>query len=224
MVITNIKSHLSERKSLTTIAYEQLEELIVTAELEPGAILSEATLVAQLSIGRTPIREALQRLEREGLVRIMPRKGLEVTDLNPAKQMLMLELRRDLEKLLAKSGVLRATQEERLALLDIATVMDDETAPRSDIHFLRQHYVLNQLMGQAAHNEYLKRAMGLIIGLSRRFWFVHFKTAADIPLCYSLNANLAREVAQGDPKTASLAVDSLMDYLEEFTRATLVNA
>ncbi len=66
--------------------------------------------------------------------------------------------------------------------------------------------------------------MGLIIGLSRRFWFVHFKTAADIPLCYSLNANLAREVAQGDPETASLAVDALMDYLEEFTRATLVNA
>ena len=189
MASTNIKSDLSERKSLTTIAYEQLEELIVTANLLPGAVLSESTLVEQLTIGRTPIREALQRLEREGLVRIMPRKGLEVTDLNPAKQMLMLELRRDLEKLLAKSGVLRATQEERLALLDIATVMDDETAPRSDIHFLRQHYVLNQLMGQASHNEYLKRAMGLIVGLSRRFWFVHFKTAADIPLCYSLNAN-----------------------------------
>ncbi len=222
MASTNIKSDLSIRKSLTTIAYKQLEELIVTAELEPGAILSEATLVEQLAIGRTPIREALQRLEREGLIRIMPRKGIEVTDLDPAKHMLMLELRRDLEKLLARSGVLRATVEERLALLDIANVMDEETAPRSDIHFLRQHYVLNQLMAQASHNEYLKRAMGLIIGLSRRFWFVHFKTAADIPLCYSLNANLAREVAQGDPSSATTAVDALMDYLEEFTRATLL--
>ena len=113
MTSTSTKSDLSIRKSLTTIAYEQLEELIVTAELEPGAILSEATLVEQLAIGRTPIREALQRLEREGLIKIMPRKGIAVTDLDPAKQLLMLELRRDLEKLLARSGALRATEEER---------------------------------------------------------------------------------------------------------------
>ena len=73
MASPNLKSDLSIRKSLTTTAYEQLEELIVTAELEPGAILSEATLVEQLGIGRTPIREALQKLEREGLIRIMPR-------------------------------------------------------------------------------------------------------------------------------------------------------
>lgn len=123
MASPNLKSDLSIRKSLTTTAYEQLEELIVTAELEPGAILSEATLVEQLGIGRTPIREALQKLEREGLIRIMPRKGIEVTDLNPAKQLLMLELRRDLEKLLARSGALRATEEERSAFIVIADAM-----------------------------------------------------------------------------------------------------
>ena len=55
MASPNLKSDLSIRKSLTTTAYEQLEELIVTTELEPGAILSEATLVEQLGIGRTPI-------------------------------------------------------------------------------------------------------------------------------------------------------------------------
>ncbi|HIA41856.1 MAG TPA: GntR family transcriptional regulator, partial [Gammaproteobacteria bacterium] len=95
MASPNLKSDLSIRKSLTTTAYEQLEELIVTTVLEPGANLSEATLVEQLNIGRTPIREALQKLEREGLIRILPRKGIEVTDLNPAKQLLMLELRRN---------------------------------------------------------------------------------------------------------------------------------
>ncbi len=128
MASPNRKSDLSIRKSLTTTAYEQLEELIVTAELEPGAILSEATLVEQLGIGRTPIREALQKLEREGLIRIMPRKGIEVTDLNPAKQLLMLELRRDLEKLLARSGALRATEEERTAFIVIADAMAETAA------------------------------------------------------------------------------------------------
>ena len=133
MANPNLKADLSIRKSLTTTAYEQLEEIIVTAELEPGAILSEATLVAQLGIGRTPIREALQKLEREALIRIMPRKGIEVTDLNPAKQLLMLELRRDLEKLLARSGALRATEEERSAFIVIADAMDETVAAGSDI-------------------------------------------------------------------------------------------
>ena len=221
MTSTSTKSDLSIRKSLTTIAYEKLEELIVTAELEPGAILSEATLVEQLAIGRTPIREALQRLEREGLIKIMPRKGIAVTDLDPAKQLLMLELRRDLEKLLARSGALRATEQERSAFIVIADKMNEIAAGGSDIAFMRQDYELNQLMAQAAHNEYASRAIGLIHGLARRFWFVHYKTTANMPLCSSLHANLAREVAQGDPETAATAVDALMDYLEEFTRATL---
>ena len=86
---------------------------------------------------------------------------------------------------------------------------------------MRQDYALNQLIVQAAHNEYAGRAIGLIHGLARRFWFVHFKTIANMPLCSSLHANLARKVAQGDPETASTAVDALMDYLEEFTRETL---
>ena len=221
MASPNLKSDLSIRKSLTTTAYEQLEELIVTTVLEPGANLSEATLVEQLNIGRTPIREALQKLEREGLIRILPRKGIEVTDLNPAKQLLMLELRRNLENLLARSGALRATEAERLALIVIADAIDEAAAAGSDIDFLRQDYALNQLMAQVAHNEYASRAIGLIHGLARRFWFVHYKTTANMPSCSSLHADLARKVAEGDPETAAAAVDALMDYLEEFTRATL---
>ena len=221
MASPNLKSDLSIRKSLTTTAYEQLEELIVTTELAPGTILSEATLVEQLGIGRTPIREALQKLEREGLIKILPRKGIEVTDLNPANQLLMLELRRDLEKLLARSGALRATEEERTAFITIAEAMDEIARSGSDIAFMRQDYILNQLMAQAAHNEYASRAIGLIHGLARRFWFSHYKTIANMPLCSNLHANLARKVAEGDPERAANAVDELMDYLEEFTHETL---
>ena len=183
--------------------------------------MSEAALVEQLAIGRTPIREALQKLEREGLIRIMPRKGIAVTDLDPAKQLLMLELRRDLEKLLARSGALRATEQERSAFIVIADKMDQIATGGSDIAFMRQDYALNQLMTQAAHNEYASRAIGLIHGLARRFWFVHYKTTTNLPLCCTLHATLAREVAQGDPETAAAAIDALMDYLEEFTYASL---
>ena len=60
-------------------------------QLEPGAVLSELELGERLEIGRTPVREALHRLAREGLVLILPRKGILVTEINPAKQLLALE-------------------------------------------------------------------------------------------------------------------------------------
>ena len=91
----------SRGETLTEQAYRLLEEQIVTLRLRPGEVLSEQTLVGDLGIGRTPIREALQRLAREGLVTILPRKGILVTETDPRKQLLVLEVRRELERLLA---------------------------------------------------------------------------------------------------------------------------
>ena len=63
-------------------AYRELEEMIVTLQLSPGTVLSEQALSVRLKIGRTPIREALQRLARDGLVAIMPRRGIMVSEIN----------------------------------------------------------------------------------------------------------------------------------------------
>ena len=63
--------------------------------------------------------------------------------------------------------------------------------------------------------------MGLLNGLSRRFWYVHYKQTADMPLCARLHANQARAIAQGDAGRAAKAVDRLIDYTETFTRETL---
>jgi DNA-binding GntR family transcriptional regulator len=70
---TEDKRDQVKAETLTEQAYNRLEEMIVTLKLAPGAILSEQTLSAELGIGRTPIREALQRLAREGLVLVLPK-------------------------------------------------------------------------------------------------------------------------------------------------------
>ena len=209
------------RKSLTMVAYEILEELITTLKLEPGAILSEAALVDQLSIGRTPIREALQRLEREGLIVILPRKGIQVTDVNPRKHLLLLELRRELEKLLARTGALRATEAERLQFVSIADDMENTVGGEDHVGFMRLDYELNQLIARAGHNEYASRAIGLIQGLGRRFWFMHKEEAADLKLAVQLHATLARSIARGTPTDTEQAVNALLNYLEKFTRTTV---
>src|SRR5215510_4812555 len=111
-------------RTLTEQAYNQLEEMIVTLKLAPGAVLSEQALSAELGIGRTPIREALQRLAIEGLVLVLPRKAIIVTDTDPRKQLLVLEVRRELERLLARCGAERASLEERQQFQAIADGMD----------------------------------------------------------------------------------------------------
>ncbi|MEC8775496.1 MAG: GntR family transcriptional regulator, partial [Pseudomonadota bacterium] len=192
-------------------AYEGLEEMIVTLHLEPGAVLSEAELSEQLGIGRTPIREALQRLAREGLVLILPRKGILVSEINPGKQLLLLEVRRELERLLARSGAQRATDEERERFTEIADGMERAERENDDLGFMRLDDALNKLIATAAHNEYANRAIGLTHGLSRRFWYVHYKEAADLPVAARLHAKLARAIAGGDSAAAATASDELVD-------------
>lgn len=207
--------------TLTDQAYRQIEERIVTLRLKPGEVLSEQQLSASLKIGRTPIREALQRLALEGLVRILPRKGILVSDINPREQLLVLEVRRELERLLSRAGAERATAEEREALNEVARAMDRAGKISDDIAFMRLDRDLNQLMIETAHNDYAARAMKLLSGQSRRFWYMHYKEAADLPLCARLHAEQARAIARGDPARAAKATDQLMDYVETFTRATV---
>lgn len=204
---------------LTEQAYRLLEERIVTLQLRPGEFLSEYALVSQLGLGRTPIREALQRLAREGLVLILPRKGILVAPADPEKQLLVLEVRRELERLLCRSAAKRATPEQLGRLRDIAKGMDVAAKANDDLAFMRLDRDLNLLVIEAAHNEYASRAMRLLQGLSRRFWYQHYQSAADLPHCARLHAAQARAIADRNPDKAAQTCDALMDYVETFTRA-----
>ena len=205
-------------ETLTERAYRALEEEIVTLRLKPSQVLSEQMLSATFKIGRTPIREALQRLAREGLVAILPRKGILVSDINPRNQLLVLEVRRELERLLSRAGAERASKEQREQLQEIARGMDRASKANDGIAFMRLDRELNRLMIEAGHNDYAARSMKLLQGLSRRFWYMHYREAADLPLCARLHANQARAIAQGDGDAAARASDKLMDYVENFTR------
>ena len=211
----------SRGDTLTEQAYRRVEEQIVTLRLRPGDVLSEQMLSATFAIGRTPIREALQRLAREGLITILPRKGILVSDINPRKQLLVLEVRREIERLLSRAGAERATKEQRAQLQKIAQGMDRAAKTNDDLEFMRLDRELNRLMIEAAHNDFAARSMKLLQGLSRRFWYMHYREAADLPLCARLHANQARAIAQGHIEQAARASDKLMDYVETFTRATV---
>lgn len=209
------------RQSLTARAYAALEELIVTLKLAPGSAVSEAELVQQLGIGRTPIREALQRLARERLVTILPRRGVVVSEINVGRQLRLHEVRRELERLIARTAARRATDEQRARFRELAAAFERSARVNDDVTFMRTDREFNLLCSAAAHNEFAAGAMSLLHGLSRRFWYVHYKEAADMPLTAKLHADIARAIADKDEKRAAQASDRLLDVIEAFTRATV---
>lgn len=207
--------------SLTDKAYTELEERIVTLALPPGQVLSENALAASLGIGRTPIREALQRLAREGLIVILPRRGVMVSEINVRSQLELLRVRRELERLMAQLASKRATAQEKARFKELARDMNLCARKDDDVGFMRLDRELNLLISRACRNEYAQRAMGLTHGLSRRFWYMHYKQVLDLPLCAKLHAALAAAIGEGDDVKAMKASDALLDYIESFTRAAL---
>ena len=194
--------------------------MIVTLKILPGAAVSEAALSQALGIGRTPIREALQRLARESLVSIFPRRGIIVSEINLKKQLRLLEVRREIERLIARSAARRATDEERAQMKSLAERFEASARVNDDVAFLCTDREFNTLCSTASHNEFAALAMGLMHSLSRRFWYIHYKQAADMPLTAKLHANIARAIAAGDEDRAAKASDKLLDVIEKFTRDT----
>jgi len=212
---------LAPAPSLTDRAYAEIEEMIVTLRLAPGSAVSESELSGLLGIGRTPIREALQRLAREHLVAIFPRRGIFVTDINVTSQLRLLEVRRELERLIAKSAARRATAEERERFRALAAAFESAAKANDGVTFMRIDRGFNILCSAAAHNEFAANAMSLMHSLSRRFWYLHYKRAADMPLTAKLHADIARAIAAGDEERAAKASDRLLNLIEKFTRSTV---
>jgi DNA-binding GntR family transcriptional regulator len=195
--------------------------MIVRLELPPGSAVSEAMLSERLRIGRTPIREALQRLARERLVQILPRRGVIVSDINVKAQLRLIELRREVERLVARSAARRATDAERARFAELADLFETSARRNDDTTFMRVDREYNDLSVSASKNEFAAGAMSLMHSLSRRFWYMHYKQAADMPEVAKLHADIARAVAAGDEAGAAAASDRLLDMVESFTRATV---
>jgi DNA-binding GntR family transcriptional regulator len=208
-------------QTLTDQAYRELEEEITTLRIPPGAIVSEALLSERFGVGRTPVREALQRLAREGLVVIMPRRGVVVSEIDVAAQLRLLEVRRELERLMVRGAVRRASKPQRKRFQEIASGMDQAARRADDLAFMRLDREFNLLLLEAAGNEFGAATLGMLSGLSRRFWYAHYKQAADLPRTAHLHATVARLIGGEDEERAAAASDALIDYIQEFARRTI---
>ncbi|UCD68001.1 MAG: GntR family transcriptional regulator [Betaproteobacteria bacterium] len=220
-VSTNPISLQQSIESKSEQAYRMLEEMIVTMDLQPGALLSESRLVEMLGLGRTPIREALQRLATEGLVEIMARRGIRVTDINIRQQLRLLEVRRALEQLNIRLSARRANHTIKEQFARIADGMSAAARDNDYKSFLHLDRDLNELIAVAADNEYSAQMLQKIHGLSRRFWHKHYLQVDDLAEVAGLHAAIAQAIADGDEEAAAAASVAHMDYIQSFTLSTL---
>ena len=217
----SILEYANTSTSLSEQAYAEIEERIVTLTLRPGEVLSETALAGSLGIGRTPVREALQRLAREGLVVVLPRRGILVSVFSVQAQLRMLEVRREVERLMVRSAATRADDRQRDQLRGIAAGMRRAAADADDIGFMRLDRDFNDAVAAAASNEFATKTMALMAGLSRRFWFMHHTRADDLPVAAEHHAVVAEAIAAADSHAAATANDRLLDYIESATRAAV---
>lgn len=210
-----------EKKSQASKAYEIIEEMIVSLKLSPGAKISEKYLCESLGMGRTPVREALQRLAAEGTIVIAPRAGIVISEIDITDQFRLIEVRRELERIMAGRAALLATPEERAQFTELAKDFNIAADASDENMFITTDRNFNNLVAATARNKYALLAMSAIQAQTRRFWYLYFKQFGDLSKVSRLHASLALAIANGHEKGAIKASDALIDYVEEYTTKTM---
>jgi DNA-binding GntR family transcriptional regulator len=157
--------------SLSRQAYECLRDQIVTLRRVPGSLLDEAELMKSLGLGRTPIREALQRLAREGLVLIRPRRGIYVANLNLTDLQQIFELRQVLEGYAAALAAERATDADLAALEEALAPLAQNPEQTDTQAYIEIDSAFHRALARSAHNAYLEDNLARMYNLNLRLWY-----------------------------------------------------
>ena len=200
-------------------AYAEIEAMILSGALEPGSIVPQKSLSRHLGLGLTPVREAMLRLEAYGLVEVVPRNGYRILEADFTQQLLLLEVRRDLERGLARAAARRAREGERSTLRRIGREHEAAGKAGNREAVLRLDREFKETLVQAARNPYLARAIAPVHALSRRFYFTHADEV--LPEVATACARVACAAADGDTGLAAEASDRLMDLIEDLAHRWL---
>src|SRR5438309_4599518 len=208
-------------QSQSEAAYLRIRERIVSLEMPPGSVVNEARLRQDLRIGRTPIREALQRLALENLVRSIPHRGTLVTDVNITDLAWITEVRIVLESHAAKlaAGKLAAGDRESIENLieDLQSerVSDQRELMRLDQEVHRQIY-------RAAHNPFLEATLERYFNLSLRLWYLVIDREVRLRQAVDEHVELLRAILDGDGTRADDVMRRHITGFEREIRKVLV--
>ncbi len=210
----NLQIQMNEFLPLRDVVFNTLRQAILTGDLKPGERLMEIHLANKLGVSRTPIREAIRKLELEGLVTMIPRRGAEVAQITEKSMNDVLEVRRAMDALCVELACDRISEEE-LAELKGACDAFAEAVKGGDIKVIAKADVaLHDIIVQATGN---RRLVQLINNLSEQMYRYRFEYLKDA----SRHQNLIEEhrmiyegIVKRDREAASQAAKLHIDNQE----------
>ncbi|HEY7607634.1 MAG TPA: GntR family transcriptional regulator [Alphaproteobacteria bacterium] len=158
--------------SLQHSAYREIKRRIVTAVYKPAEQINTALICAQLSIGRTPVHLAIHRLETEGLIEILPRRGIVVKPIDRAETMQLIEARLMVEPEVAALAALRATDREFAGMRQILDRIPGIAEAGDSEHFMETDLEFHAAMASAARNQPLSDFLAGLHDHCMRLYFI----------------------------------------------------
>lgn len=205
--------------SLAELAYEAIRDMVVTLEISPGAAISEEALMKQLDLGRTPVHEAIKRLESERLVAIYPRRGTFATEVNITDLALITEIRLALVPLAARSAAKRCTSAEREELRGLVAALDELDG--SSAESMRMDTVVQRTIYGYARNPYLEANLRQYYNLVQRIWYLFLERLPQLSEHIAEHKALLEAIIDGDEDRAGqLAYDHVSGF-EQAVRSIL---
>jgi len=193
-------------------AYLAIKEKIVKTELDPGSVINEADLMKNLKFGRTPIREALKRLQVEDLVMVKPRRGIFVSELAITDLAQIFEVRVELEALAAQLAAKRITEEQLLELKELTEAYQDKQLKDKD-QLIELDGKFHALIREATKNRFLISNLEHYYNLSLRIWYLALPQAAAEDIDVQAHQDIYQALAAGNKQKAA---SRIAQHIKEF--------
>jgi DNA-binding GntR family transcriptional regulator len=199
-------------------AYAQLKQALITLAYKPGDYLSTASLMNELEMGRTPINHALHRLSTEGLVQIIPRKGLIVSPLSIDDALQLIDVRLANESLCMRLAAERITKSELQQLEAIARDFEKAASRGQTTEVMNLDRLFHEHISSAAHNQILAEILKVLHARSQRFWALSLAMPDHLSEVQDEHRAILRALTEGNATAAEKAVQ---DHVMSFQRALL---
>ena len=210
-----LQSNMDEFLPLRDVVFNTLRQAILTGELKPGERLMEIHLADRLGVSRTPIREAIRKLELEGLVTMIPRRGAEVAQITEKSMKDVLEVRRALDALCAELACDRITDEE-LENLRLACDAFETAVKTKDAKKIAQADVaLHDIIVRATGNQRLIKLVNNLSEQMYRYRFEYIKDSSQHQNLIDEHRIIYQSIVCKDKKTAADAARTHIDNQEK---------
>jgi DNA-binding GntR family transcriptional regulator len=206
--------------SLSDQAYRIIKRKIVTArELPPGSVINESQLRDELGMGRTPIREALQRLAREDLVTIIPRRGMYVPEISITDLRDIFEAREPIEIATVRAATERATDDE-IAVMEALVGQIPAACQAEDPYTLMEiDERFHEYLAEASRSKFLADALNWLYSLSLRVWYLAVPELGTMEDAMHEHLAVVAALRRRDPAGAATAVHRHLDDFRARIRA-----